>query len=235
VEPPPVLSCYAGRLDGCLDFHLCDLLRHTLGRGTCDLCDLEHTLARHEWFFPSNFTRPSFLDNHDTDRFLYIVKGDQQRLRLAAMVQMTLPGPPIVYYGTEVGLSQNHGREDGRGLEVSRLPMPWGEEQDRQLLAWYRRLIEIRRSHLAIWEGERTTLHVDKVTWVYALNGEGGLLIVALNSGSHPRDLSLDVAGMGLCEGTVLYDLLEGSEAFVQAGRLELALSPWSGGVWEAK
>ncbi len=235
VEPPPVLSRYTGRLDGCLDFHLCDMLRRTFGRGTWHLCEMERALARHERFFPSNFARPSFLDNHDMNRFLYMAEGDRQLLRLAALVQMTLPGPPVVYYGTEVGLSQNHDRGDGRGLEVARLPMLWGNEQDPQLLTWYRRLIEIRRSHPAIWQGERTTLHVDEAIWVYVLEGEGGPLIVALNNSPHPQDLSLDVARMGLDEGTVWSDLLEGGEAFVREGRLELVLLPWSGGVWEAK
>ena len=56
--------------------------------------------------YDSLLVLPSFLDNHDINRFLWIVDGGTRRLQLAALCQFTLPGPPIVYYGTEVGLSQ---------------------------------------------------------------------------------------------------------------------------------
>lgn len=51
-----------------------------------------------------------------------MVKNDVRRLQIAAVCQFTLPEPPIVYYGTEVGVPQL--RECGR-LEESRLPMRW--------------------------------------------------------------------------------------------------------------
>ena len=63
-------------------------------------------MQEHFAYFDSLLVLPSFLDNHDMNRFLWIVDGDTRRLRLAALCQFTLPGPPIVYYGTEVGLSQ---------------------------------------------------------------------------------------------------------------------------------
>ena len=39
------------------------------------------------------------------------------------MLQFSLPSPPVIYYGTEVGVPQR--RKCGR-LEESRLPMLWG-------------------------------------------------------------------------------------------------------------
>lgn len=238
VEPPTVLERYAGRLDGCLDFHLCDLLRRAFAYGSFDLNRLEQQLNRHERFFSAAFSRPAFFDNHDMDRFLYTVGGDQRRLKLATLMLMTLPGPPVIYYGTEVGLSQADSARAGLGLQVSRLPMPWDNTQDKDLLAWYRRLIEIRRSHSVIWRGRRTTLHVgeatDEATWVYALQGDDATLIVALNNSAAPQELVLDVSGLALPEGTSLHSLLEGGENQVQGGRLELSLPPWSGGIWKA-
>jgi glycosidase len=58
---------------------------------------------------------------------------------------MRLPGPPIIYYGTEVGLNQAVSIRDGNGMHVNRVPMVWGDEQDRDLLATYRGLIQERR------------------------------------------------------------------------------------------
>jgi hypothetical protein len=85
---------------------------------------------------------PSFLDNHDMNRFLFAAEGDLRRLQVAALVQFLLPGPPVIYYGTEVGLSQN--RALGR-LEEARLPMPPRERWDHELREFYRALIRLRR------------------------------------------------------------------------------------------
>jgi glycosidase len=78
------------------------------------------------------------------DRFLYAAGENKEALRRAAAVQMRLPQPPIIYYGTEVGLSQDSGK-GVFGLEVSRLPMLWGDAQDKALLAYYKGLIMGRR------------------------------------------------------------------------------------------
>ena len=57
---------------------------------------------------------------------------------------MRLPNPPVIYYGSEVGLLQPMSTAQG-GLEVSRAPMPWGDEQDKALLAQTQALIHARR------------------------------------------------------------------------------------------
>jgi cyclomaltodextrinase len=147
VEPPDVLRAYAGRLDGCLDFQTMHALRQTFAYGRWTEAEFERFVARHLAFFPENFLMPTFLDNHDMDRFLYAAGGDKRALRRAAAVQMRLPGPPIIYYGTEVGLRQTFGRKDAVGLEASRAPMAWGDDQDRELLAYYKRLIRQRRAN----------------------------------------------------------------------------------------
>jgi len=46
---------------------------------------------------------PTFLDNHDVDRFL--AGGGQPGLKQALLLMMTLPGIPTIYYGTEQAFS----------------------------------------------------------------------------------------------------------------------------------
>ncbi len=145
VDAPSAQQAYIGRLDGCLDFHLGDALRRTFALKIWTEEDFERFLARHRRFFPENFLMPTFIDNHDMDRFIFIAGGDKEALRRAAQVQMQLPGPPIIYYGTEVGLNQTLGMRDGHGMHVNRVPMIWGEEQDRELLTFYQDLIQERK------------------------------------------------------------------------------------------
>jgi cyclomaltodextrinase len=138
---------YIGRLDGCLDFHVGEAIRKTFAYRTWTEADFERFLQRHEEYFgrEGDFIQPTFIDNHDMDRFLYAAGGDKDALRRAAAAQMRLPGPPIIYYGTEVGLSQRKSKGGGLGLEASREPMAWGGAQDRDLLAYYQSLIRQRR------------------------------------------------------------------------------------------
>ena len=148
VDQPAALLPYVGRLDGSLDFHVGEALRKTYAYGVWSEADLARFVERHNAYFDGvgDFVRPTFLDNHDMDRFLYAAQGDQAALRRAAAAQMQMAQPPIVYYGTEVGLSQQRSKDDGWGLEVSREPMPWGDAQDADLLAFYRAQIANWRS-----------------------------------------------------------------------------------------
>jgi len=147
------IASYQGRLDGALDFLLLQRLRAFFAFDLIDAGPFGRFLELHLAYFEDRLATFSFLDNHDMNRFLWVVQGDKRRLKLAALLQFVLPSPPIIYYGTEVGLSQFHDLQypDGsRKSEESRTPMPWGEAQDRDLLDFYRRLIRMRRSDPAI-------------------------------------------------------------------------------------
>jgi glycosidase len=153
---PQLVRSYGGRLDGCLDFMLCELLRATFARSEMSIAAFARHLERHLAYAGGQLLLPSFLDNHDMNRFLIAAGGDIRRLRLAAMVQFMLPGAPIVYYGTEVGLSQQ--RPLGR-LEESRLPMPPRDQWNLELRQYYRELIQLRRQVVPY-------LHSPKLRWL---------------------------------------------------------------------
>ncbi|HEX8939594.1 MAG TPA: alpha-amylase family glycosyl hydrolase [Candidatus Limnocylindrales bacterium] len=50
----------------------------------------------------------NLLDSHDTPRVRTLCGGDTAAVRLATLVQMTLPGAPCIYYGDEIGLEGHH-------------------------------------------------------------------------------------------------------------------------------
>jgi glycosidase len=116
---------------------------------------------------------------------------------------MTLAQPPIVYYGTEVGLSQERDvrSADGSGHpEESRLPMPWGADQDENSLTFYRALIGLRNRTPGLWRGERRTLRTDDETGVYAYVCADGTdnAVVVLNNGPAEQRVAFDKAVDGL-------------------------------------
>jgi glycosidase len=144
VEEPSAIRRYFGRLDGALDFNLADAFRRTYAYRTWDEDRFDQFVAQHAAFFQGDFLMPTFLDNHDMDRFLFIAGNEKSLLRKAAETQMNLPGPPIVYYGTEVGLSQTVSKSSAVGLEASRMAMLWGESQDQDILEFYKSQLRLR-------------------------------------------------------------------------------------------
>jgi glycosidase len=60
---------------------------------------IETMMAVHE----NPHLMPSFVDNHDVDRFL--AGGSEAALKQNLLLIMTLPGIPVIYYGTEQGFT----------------------------------------------------------------------------------------------------------------------------------
>ena len=206
VEAADLQRSYQGRLDGTLDFLLLQQMRAFFAFEATSAVEFDRFLRRHLAYFPADFVLPSFLDNHDMNRFLWVVGGDVRRLKLAALCQFTLPHPPIVYYGTEVGLSQRHDLEypDGsRRMEESRAPMPWESDQDAELRRFYADLIALRRRYSRLWSGERTTLVADGGLYVVTVDRDGKAALIALNRSAESRtidvarDMSLALASDG--------------------------------------
>ena len=145
IDTPSYVRMYRGRLDGCLDFSLNEALRKTFGWGSWDERRMNAFIDSHSKYFGDDFILPSFVDNHDMDRFSLIADNDSGKLKRAAAAQMRLPNPPIILYGTEVGLRQRVSTRVS-SLDACREPMLWGEEQDRDLLAFYQQQINDRKN-----------------------------------------------------------------------------------------
>ena len=145
IDTPDRLLLYQGRLDGCLDFPINDALRKTFAWETWDGDRCKAFVQNHDDYFAGDFVIPSFLDNHDMDRFSYVAKNKSDPLKRAVAAQMRLPNPPIIFYGTEVGLRQVESTRN-KTLDVSRLPMVWDKRQDQDLLSFYRERIQEREA-----------------------------------------------------------------------------------------
>jgi glycosidase len=182
VETPAREREFEGLLDGCLDFTLLEAFRKTFAQGTWDGVRFWHFLEAHSRYFSPDFIRPSFLDNHDMNRFLWVAGNDERRLRLAALCQFTLEGPPVVYYGTEIGMTQVRDVRETSDREARR-PMAWADADD-DLRDYYRGLIRLRKRAPEVWTQGREALAVEPELLVYRV---GGRVTVALNLGERER------------------------------------------------
>ncbi len=231
-ETSPFLSQYQGRLDGVLDFIWVHEVRNFFIFDSIDAPSFEHFLKAHDLFFPDkDFLLPTFLDNHDMNRFLWTAKGDTRRLKLAALCQFTQTAPPIIYYGTEVGMLQEWDVHQGDVdvHEASRVPMIWGDKQNKDLLEFYRTLIHFRRQHPASYKGTRITLLVAPGgLLVYARQYEGETVITVLNNTDSTNTLLIPLKK--LAHSVVNpFTNLNGDEIKINHQEIELSLSAREG------
>jgi neopullulanase len=184
---------------------------------------IDSLLCLYDW--QVTLAQINLLSSHDMPRFLTLVQGDKEALKLATLFQMTFPGAPCIYYGDEIGMQ---GKDD----PDCRRAFPWDEARwDHSLLAFFRRAINLRREHPALRRGRCLHLHADDQHGVYAFarQGEEETLVVVLNNGSIRYDLNVPVVGL-FSDSTTLHDLWEGGQAQVAVGRITGAtLPPLSG------
>ena len=94
---------YLDTFDGVLDFAYRDILLEEIqaGRGIKGNATLKSKIEAHFAKYPENFKLVLFLDNHDTDRFMFNCHDDVNLLQEAIDLTMELPRPFSMLYGTE--------------------------------------------------------------------------------------------------------------------------------------
>lgn len=104
-------------------------------------------------------------------------------LRLAAVLQYTLPGVPALYYGDEAGLT-------GYGDPFCRAAYPWGGE-DRKLLEFYKKLGKFRRSCPAFDAGEFIPVYANFGDIVFIRKKGSSAALIAVNRWHEPSEIEI--------------------------------------------
>lgn len=109
---------YAEVFDGVLDFAYQELLLQAVraGKGIAGNRELHEAVCRHFAHYADcpNFELYLFLDNHDTNRFLFECKNDVRLLCEAIDFSQRWDQPYIMYYGTEKGMTHAESISNGK-------------------------------------------------------------------------------------------------------------------------
>ena len=142
-----------------------------------------------------------YLDNHDTARQATMVPDEQKR-RVAQVLQFTLPGSPNLYYGSEVGMT-------GDADPEMRAPMRWDRvEAGHPQLAWTRRLVALRQ-HRALRVGDFRTLVANELLAFQRYTDRAlDAVYVLANPSAKPVSEVVLMTDSKLMDGTLLEDLL---------------------------
>ena len=190
------------------------------------------------------------LSNHDHSRFLTRTARHVGRLydlgtdaasegvresvyREAAVVQMTWPGAPTLYYGDEAGVV-------GFTDPDNRRTYPWGRE-DKEMIRFHRELIKMHKEFECLSKGSVIRLTDEKNMLCYGrFDGETSVIVV-LNNREEPMTVRIPVIYAGVPEDAHMkLRFLTGQDGFlayprtiykVVDGILEIEMGPESAAV----
>ena len=167
------------------------------------------------------------VDSHDTARILSELGGNKALSKLAAAVQFCFPGVPCLYYGDEIGLTD----QEGFG---SRACMPWDENAwDMELFGFYQKLIALRKGSRVLAEGAFQILFGDAHSLLFQrVLGKERVLVCANRSEEAlpEREFALPQAGFAARE--VFHGLLGGGQARAENGVLRLPAQEQGAEIW---
>ena len=164
-----------------------------------------------------------FAGAHNTNRIASLVNQDLARERMAAVLILTLPGAPLIYYGDEIGMPGSLGAGAFTD-EYRRAPMDWAksgkatgmttwfkdaakvikpddgisvEEQQNakgSLLSLYQMLIAQRQGHAALRSNNlQAVASPCKVCYAYLRWDTNDFYLVALNFSGQTQAVTLDL------------------------------------------
>jgi cyclomaltodextrinase / maltogenic alpha-amylase / neopullulanase len=131
----------------------------------------------------------NLLGSHDTPRLRSVIGGDPERVKLAMLAILTLPGAPCLYYGDEIGLM---GGKD----PACRGAFPWDATGwDATIHSFVRAAAALRaREPMLRADGVRVVATLDAAI-VFERGSGDERLVVAINAGDVPARLEIPRVG----------------------------------------
>lgn len=159
------------------------------------------------------YSTMNILGNHDTERVLTILNNNISLLKLAVVIQMTLPGVPLIYYGDEAGLT---GGKD----PYNRKAYPWGKE-NKDILNFYTKISNIRASEEALKSGEIKFLDFNNEVLGYERLIGNEKIVVVVNTMEKKENISL----YDVNDGNAVIDLMSNDKKYeVKNSQIEIEL-----------
>lgn len=178
---PPVLNYYKQTgIDGMLNYPMYRALEQAIKPGgSFQAVAAVFDRAKTD---PSPQLNGMFIDNHDNVRFLSRVSPHgTDYLTQAITFIMTTRQIPIIYYGTEVGLS-------GGADPDNRQFFPW-DQADNILEPVWTKLLELRADPI-YRSGELSLLDVTPETLLYQVASDQGRYLIGLNNSDDEKQLT---------------------------------------------
>ena len=189
------LSCY---LHGELNIPLSKAMRGFVANpGSETIQGIIGVIQDQKQLLKNGYLLPTFLDSPDMERISYLADGNKATIALGYLLQLTLPYPPIIYYGSERAQAQTANLPDGE-YERDRFfrePMLW--ESGSEMAAWVKKLINIRNQHIDFFRSEPFAMKLlGESIFTYSYSNGNSVITVLIN-------ITPDLKGISLASGLI--------------------------------
>lgn len=217
-------------LDTLFDYPLYFAIRRVFGQGQ-SIRDVVAVLHQ-DHLYPAPERLVTLLGSHDVQRFMNEPGATTTGLKLATTFLLTTRGIPQLYYGDEIAMPGGGDPDNRRDFpggwpgDARDAFEPSGRTLDEQdVFAHTRTLLHLRRDIEPLRRGRLMHLRIDEQAYVFARQSDQGTAIVAINNGTTPATVQVDVSPLSLAEATTFEDrLTAGSNVRVSKGTVELRL-----------
>jgi cyclomaltodextrinase / maltogenic alpha-amylase / neopullulanase len=240
------------RFDALMDYPLAEAILGYVGGSSLDMAVVQSHHQYRRWLRPldgAGFTdrlvellgvydpdvvavQLNLLGSHDAPRPLTVLGGDTAAVRMATLLQCTLPGAPSIYYGDEIGLT-------GGNDPANRAAFPWDPSRwDGGLRDYVKAVVALRAAEPAVRHGATVAIGSSGAAMALERRLDDDRLVVAINPADAAIELDVIIDGVsgGILEpialpraGGVASDL---AGAVVAGGRASIAVPARTGHVF---
>ena len=234
-----------GQLDAQFNFNLYDTALPAFYEPDVSFKALEKELKKTENIYGPVHLMGNIMDSHDKTRFMAYADFDvtaadgnaieigwnnppevddtnsYNKAELYYAYMMTIPGLPVVYYGSEFGMT-------GAGDPDNRRIMRFGTElskQEKQMLNSTRKLIAERNENPALRYGDFYTLDVSDDLFAYVRSDFEQRVLVVLNKSDEEKNVELKIPEFYNCELFVDPETCEEFEC--EAGTVNISIAKY--------
>lgn len=164
----------------CVDF---------FARRTINSREFLNILAQNRMLYMNSINKQllNLIGSHDTSRFLTECHENTEKMKLAIGFQFTYIGVPYIYYGDEVGLC---GGDDPQNRKC----MIWNENlQNHDLLNFYKKMIQLRKDHIALIHGDFKELYGENNILSYSREYNNEKYLVIINNNNYNESINLEI------------------------------------------
>lgn len=179
-----------------------------------------------DFLFPDPMHIMTFLDNHDTDRFLLEMPEDLSWWKQAVTFLLTSRGIPQIYYGTEILMHGTKAKSDG----YIRLDMPGGfpgdttsvfsrsgrSELQNEAFDFMSKLLHYRRGNDAISKGSLKHFIPDNGLYTYERKYGNRRVVVMMNGRDEEITIPMEQTAEVLRFGSTMHDILSNKDIVIE-------------------
>lgn len=214
-----------GSMDALLDFDFNDFAQNFVGG---NISTVENSLLKRNAALNNTATMGNFLSSHDEDSLQYKLVNESgfseeeayNLMKVAATLQITAKGQPLIYYGEEIG----QGGANNWPLQTNRRDFDWTELENQKadsnsIYNHYKTMLSIRNAYTDVFaRGSRTSiLSSDEDGYdVIARSYGDTTLYVGMNINEKATEVTIPVSAEA---GSKMENLYDGKEYTVSADK----------------